>query len=155
MNATENRRGARAGVLSPIFLIVAVAWAQSDVIKPRASSAEYPAQARAHGVSIGAAVAAPYRDLIVIEVAVYPPPTGSVNVTLNDFALRLNNGELVIKPAAPPDVARGTMLDKGQITQPTAGYLYFSVPIPKDRRSSAELQYFGATKILRIPLPDV
>jgi hypothetical protein len=155
MSTTENRWGARGGVPLLVFVIVALAVAQTGVPKPRASSAQYPAHAAANGVSIGATVAAPYGDLVVIEVSVYPPPTVPMTVSPDDFALRINDGELVIKPSEPPGLPRDRKLAKARITQPTAGYLYFSVPIPKEKRASAELEYYGAPKILRITLPAI
>lgn len=83
---------------------------------PRSSAAQYPVHAQENGVSLGAKllsreearktfVSDVNRCCIVVEIAFYPDQATSLNVSLNDFALRSKNAASAIKPSSPKVVA--------------------------------------------------
>jgi hypothetical protein len=83
---------------------------------PRPSAAQYPLHAEGDGVHLGAKllsreearktfVSDVNRCCIVVEIALYPNQGTSLNISLNDFALRQKNAESAIKPSSPGIVA--------------------------------------------------
>ncbi|HEX7284557.1 MAG TPA: hypothetical protein VF532_00145 [Candidatus Angelobacter sp.] len=83
---------------------------------PMSSAEKYAAHAEQQGDSIGATLLTPSqtkkvfstdldRCCKVIEVALYPKKDGMLEVSLNDFALRIVGQEIATKPSSPELVA--------------------------------------------------
>ena len=99
-----------------ILLFVSAALAGPKGTVPRPSATEYPLHAEGNGVHLGAKllsreearkafVSNVNRCCIVVEIALYPNQATSLNVSLNDFALRQKNAESATKPSNPKVVA--------------------------------------------------
>lgn len=99
-----------------VLLFVSAAMAGPKGTVPRSSAAQYPVHAQENGVSLGAKllsreearktfVSDVNRCCIVVEIAFYPDQATSLNVSLNDFALRSKNAASAIKPSSPKVVA--------------------------------------------------
>jgi len=99
-----------------VLLFVSAALAGPNGTVPRPSATQYPLHAQANGVSLGAKLLSREearktfasdvnRCCIVVEVALYPDRASSLNISLNDFALRQKNAESAIKPSIPKVVA--------------------------------------------------
>ncbi len=83
---------------------------ESRGLPPRASPAEYPVQAKAGNVTIGAefmehAVPTPdgaysSEEYVVVEVGMYGPPQSRVTLNASDFSLRIN-GKKTPSPSQP------------------------------------------------------
>ena len=97
-----------------LFVSAAIAGPRGTV--PRPSAAQYPLHVQENGVSLGAKlltreearkafVSDVNRCCIVLEIALYPSQASSLNVSLNDFALRLKNAASATKPSSPKIVA--------------------------------------------------
>jgi hypothetical protein len=97
-----------------LFASAVVAGPKGTV--PRPSAAQYPLHAEGDGVHLGAKllsreearktfVSDVNRCCIVVEIALYPNQGTSLNISLNDFALRQKNAESAIKPSSPGIVA--------------------------------------------------
>jgi hypothetical protein len=101
-----------------VLLICATAVA-SDAPRgtvPRASADKYAAHAEQNGINVGATMltikqtrvafsAELNRCCIVVEVALYPQKDGLVEVSVNDFALRVTGDESAVKPSSAELVA--------------------------------------------------
>ena len=84
-------------------------------IRPRPSPSDYPAQDQKDGVAIGASVLPPGQvknsfstDLtryVVVEVSVYPQNGKPLDLSAQDFALRIGSDAEIIRPADPRAVA--------------------------------------------------
>lgn len=79
---------------------------------PRANASLYPAHAERDGASAGAVLltadqvkrnfaADLARCCLVLEVALYPAKDGRLDVSLNDFTLRVGGTDVAIKPSSP------------------------------------------------------
>jgi hypothetical protein len=99
-----------------VLLFVSAALAGPSGTVPRSSAAQYPVHAQEDGVSLGAKllnreearktfVSDVNRCCIVVEIALYPDHASSLNVSLNDFALRRKNAESAVKPSSARVVA--------------------------------------------------
>ncbi len=102
---------------SAVMMLAAAAVLAGDLpesgIRPRPSASDYPVQEQAAGMTLGAAVVPPsevrslfstnLKDYIVVEVSVYPGQR--VEISPQDFALRLGAGADTIRPANPAAVA--------------------------------------------------
>ncbi len=101
-----------------VGLIGATAFA-SDAPRgtvPRAAADKYGAHAEENGFAIGASLLSASevrkafgtdvdRCCVVVEVALYPQKDGLVQVTLNDFALRIAGKDIATKPSGADVVA--------------------------------------------------
>lgn len=78
---------------------------------PRSAASRYPAHATRDGVAVGAALLVPEqvkrafasdlnRCCVVVEVAVYPEQGKPLDVTLDDFTLRIAGTEVAAKPSS-------------------------------------------------------
>jgi len=96
-------------------LLVTLAVADDQGVRPRPSSADYPVSRPAPSATIGAVLvpsdqvkkilpAEISKKYIVVEVAVYPQAGSSVEVAALDFALKFGSGEIRY-PSTPRDVA--------------------------------------------------
>jgi hypothetical protein len=99
-----------------VLLFVSTALAGPRGTVPRSSADQYPLHAQDSGVSLGAKllsraearktfVSDVNRCCIVLEIALYPAQAGSLNVSLNDFALRSRNAASATKPSSAKIVA--------------------------------------------------
>lgn len=97
-----------------VGLFCALAWGQSGT-SPKASAGDYPVQAKAGEVALGAeylvhsisssqqTFVAP--DFLVFEVAVFPPKGQSVEISTGQFRLRINGKKQVLYAQSPGFVA--------------------------------------------------
>jgi hypothetical protein len=93
------------------------AKADSQGIRPRDNSTDYPAHQAGKGVTIAAAVIAPDQvaklfasDLnrggyVVVEVAVYPEAGAEIEVLSRDFLLRIGSDPTNVRPASAQAIA--------------------------------------------------
>lgn len=83
---------------------------------PRSAADSYPAHVVHDGVSVGAVLLTADqarkafasdldRCCLVVEVAVYPQKGSPVNVSWNDFALRISSTDIASKPSSPEVLA--------------------------------------------------
>jgi hypothetical protein len=124
-------------------------------IRPRESSADYPASQKVSGVTLAAAVIPPDQvkklfatDLnaggyIVIEVAIYPEADAEIDVSSGDFLLRADSNPAIVRNASagaiaaalqrkstPPEIRRKSDIS----VYPTATIGYESGTDPYGRR---------------------
>ena len=99
-----------------ILLFVSAAAAGPKGTVPRPSAAQYPLHVDGNGVHMGAKllsreearktfVSNVNRCCLVLEIALYPDQANSLNVSLNDFALRYKSAASATKPSSPKVVA--------------------------------------------------
>jgi hypothetical protein len=158
-----------------IGLIICATALASDALKgtaPRSSADKYNAHAEQNGVTIGATLltaaqvrkaffADVNRCCLVVEVALYPPASGT-EISLDDFTLRVIGQELAAKPSTAKTAALHSSQDRdrvrpmliaameqelsekslpsGHATAPVSGYLYFSLS-SKVKKAKYELEY--------------
>ncbi|MBZ5729101.1 MAG: hypothetical protein LAP87_29510 [Acidobacteriia bacterium] len=118
----------------PLALVLLASWsfAADSGIPPRADSSAYPAHQTIGGVTIAAAVVPQDRvkdlfqeDLdragyVVIEVALYPEPGRGVDVSPDDFRLRMGADPSTVRPVTPQTLASAVRHGKtpGNTPQP-------------------------------------
>jgi hypothetical protein len=79
--------------------------------EPRPAAASYSAHAESHGFTVGASVLTAdqarhifvsdvNRCCLVVEVAFYPPKDVPLNISLNDFALKIKGSDVAVKPSS-------------------------------------------------------
>jgi hypothetical protein len=84
--------------------------------EPRLTAANYPAHAEINGIAVGASlltvdqarrafVSDVNRCCLVVEVAFYPPKDAPLNLSLNDFVLRIKDADVAAKPSSAKVVA--------------------------------------------------
>lgn len=99
-----------------VLLFVSAALAGPKGTVPRSSADQYPLHAQENSVSLGAKllkrdearktfVSDVNRCCIVMEIGLYPAQASSLNVSLDDFALRAKNATSATKPSSPKIVA--------------------------------------------------
>lgn len=104
-----------SGVVAALLLAVAGASQVREGTRARADGADYPAHAERDGIAIGAAILSPdqvrntfatdlNRGYLVVEVALYPNSSSSVDVARSDFALRIA-GTQTARAANPRAIA--------------------------------------------------
>lgn len=206
---------------------------------PRASAENYPAHTMRDGTAIGAILLTNEqarkafasnmdRCCVAVEVAFYPQKGNPVNISMDDFVLRVGGSDLATKPSTPEVLAaklqkkaaptssghdvvvsptagvgyesggydpvtgtrrpggvitssgvgvgiggsqppapgstdrdRRTMelelsekaLPEGAASMPVSGYLYFSLPSKKDKKSSHQLEYMLNGEKVALQLP--
>src|SRR5579884_3899390 len=115
-------------VLTAAAGVLAVA---GDGIRPRASSAEYPAHTTAGGVAIGAVFIPPdqvrklfatdlnHAGYAVIEVAIYPEAGREAKVAQSDFMLRAGSEGAAVRAASGETIA-GVIADRNAPKPPKA-----------------------------------
>jgi hypothetical protein len=107
--------GMRALALVAAF--AAMLLAGSPGIRPRAAVTDYPAHQATASVTVGAAVI-PRADVkkifatdlnsggyVVVEVGVFPPPVGDVDLSPGDFTLLTDAGRIAVRPVDADTVA--------------------------------------------------
>jgi hypothetical protein len=142
-----------------IWLAVGLACAASLVAGgpkgtvPRSAAYRYPAHTESNGVGIGAALLTPdqvrhtfasdvNRCCRVVEVALYPPKDKPVEVSPDDFSLRVTGTDLAAKPSSAKLLAamlqKKTRSQRDVTVSPTFGVGYESGarydPITGERR---------------------
>ena len=113
-------------------------WAQrpGDGLKPRPNAIDYAGHSEDKGVKIGAEVVSPdnVRNLfstdlssyVVVEVAVWPAGSKSLDLSAVDFALKLDSNRAPVRPVSPRTIS-GVLQRKGQsrrddiVLYPTVG----------------------------------
>ncbi len=163
----------KAGIL---LLVCAALSFGSDGIKPRPAASDYPVKDQSKNATIAAAVldadqvkslfSTDLKDYVVVEVGVYPSPGASVDVTPDDFAVRVGTSE-VVRAANPRAMAASNARKNAPARQsrrsdidvyPTAEIGYESGgydPVTGRRRSGV---YSGAGVGVGVggsPYPDV
>jgi hypothetical protein len=103
-------------LIAMLICATAVAVDTSRGTVPKAAADQYPAHTAQDGVNIGAALLGP-NDVrhafstqineccTVVEIAIYPQKNGLVEVSLNDFALRVVGQDIAAKPSSAEVVA--------------------------------------------------
>lgn len=130
-----------------IWLAVVLAWGASLAsggpkgTVPRTAASNYAGHAEQDGVSIGASRLTPEqarrtfvsdvnRCCLVVEVAFYPAKDAPVEVSLNDFVLRVNGTDIAAKPSSAKVVAgslrKNAASDHDVSVYPSAGIGYES-----------------------------
>jgi len=99
-----------------LFYSVSSALAGPKGTVPRSAAEQYPVHAQGDGFSVGAKLLS-RRDArktfvsdvnsccIAVEIAVYPNKAQPLNISLNDFVLRLKNSESAVKASSPGTAA--------------------------------------------------
>jgi hypothetical protein len=106
----------RMGLLAGLICAAAMASDTPRGTVPRATPDKYDAHAEQNGVGIGAALLTPAQAkkvfatdvdkcCMVVEVALYPQKDSLIEVSLNDFALRLVGQDFAIRPSNAEVVA--------------------------------------------------
>lgn len=157
-----------------ICVLMSLAALASDPPKgtvPRSAADKYDAHTEQNEVAIGASLLSPKqarkvfttdvnRCCVVVEVAIYPPKDNHVEVSLNDFTLRVAGQEVASKPSSAKvaalhssqdrDRLRPTLilameqelteksLPQGNTANSVSGYLYFSLAQPKNAKYQLE-----------------
>ncbi len=99
-----------------LTVMLAAAWAQTPGMRPRPDAKEYPAHDHIPGATIAAVALSPaqvktafgsdtYKGYIVMEIAVYPDPNETVNLSPKDFMLRIGESGELLRPSAPSTIA--------------------------------------------------
>ncbi len=84
--------------------------------EPKLAAANYPAHAEINGIAVGASlltadqarrafVSDVNRCCLVVEVAFYPPKDAPLNLSLNDFVLRIKDADVAAKPSSAKVIA--------------------------------------------------
>ncbi len=122
-----------------VLLFVSAALAGPKGTVPRFSADQYPSHAQENSVSLGVKllkrdearktfVSDVNRCCIVVEIALYPGQASSLNVSLDDFALRARNAASASKPSSPKIVAASIQQkaagDRDIAIYPTTGIGY-------------------------------
>jgi hypothetical protein len=103
-------------LLLPFLLTALVFAADEKGIRPRPSQDDYPAQRTQDNITVAAALLS--RDEVrntfatgltphyfVVEVAVYPGNSGSVNLDPDDFVMRVGNSRALVRPVEARTIA--------------------------------------------------
>jgi hypothetical protein len=122
----------------PILMTVA-ALCPAQGLKPRPQPSGYPVQQSAEGAILGAALLSPgtvartfasdlNRGYVVVEIAVYPKPGGSFEVSAQDFLLRVAGTTVTARAVRPKAVAavlqKTAPADRDIDVYPTTGVGY-------------------------------
>ena len=109
--------------------------------EPRLAAIRYPAHAEINGVAIGASlltrdqvrrsfVSDVNRCCLVVEVAFYPVKDHPLNVSLNDFVLRIKDSDVTTKPSSAKVIAfslqKKARSDRDVTVSPSYGVTYQS-----------------------------
>jgi hypothetical protein len=109
--------------------------------EPLPAAARYPAHAEINGIAVGASlltsdqarrafVSDVNRCCLVVEVAFYPPKDAPLNLSLNDFVLRLKDTDVATKPSSAKVIAASLQKkagsDRDVTVSPSYGVTYQS-----------------------------
>jgi hypothetical protein len=105
-----------------VLTFVSAALAGPKGTVPRSSATQYPVHTQRDGISVGAKLLSREEArktfvsdvnscCTVIEIAVYPEKGKPLNLSLNDFVLRLKNTETATKASTPKVVAASIQKD--------------------------------------------
>lgn len=109
--------------------------------EPRAAATGYPAHTEVNGIAVGAALLSAdearrkfasnvNRCCLVVEVAFYPPKDKPLNVSLNDFVLRIKDTDVAAKPSSAKVIAGSLQKkakdDRDVTVSPSYGVTYQS-----------------------------
>jgi hypothetical protein len=123
---------ARVGWLACVIGLVLMAAAAPKGTVPRSSAEKYALHGSHNGVGIGIValsadqvrkefVSDVNRCCVVVEVAMYPQKDKALDVSLNDFVLRVNGQEVATKPASAKVIA-STLQKKARATRDVTVY---------------------------------
>jgi hypothetical protein len=99
-----------------LIVMLTAAWAQTPGMRPRPDANSYPAHDHLPGATIAAVALSPaqvrtafgsdtYKGYIVLEVAVFPDPNESVNLSPKDFMLKIGEVGELLRPSSPSTIA--------------------------------------------------
>jgi hypothetical protein len=122
-----------------IFCSLAV-LAETRGLRPRGGVADYRAHDQQDGIAVAADVmdseevrhafaSAIYNGYVVVEVAVYPEPGKSVDLSAMDFALRVSGHPSPIRPSSARTIASVLQRKAGRPPNPSDVTLYPSVGV--------------------------
>jgi hypothetical protein len=103
-----------------LLVLLLSSWSLADShrgLKPRAKPSDYPVVQRQNNVTIAAEQLSKRqvhnsfasdlnRGFVVVEVGLFPQPDASIQVSPDQFVLRVAGSNSVIRPAAPETIAR-------------------------------------------------
>ena len=130
--------------LCAAMILASVTFLMADRPKgtePQSAAARYPAHAEIDGIAVGAALLTAdqarrnfasdvNRCCLVVEVAVYPPKDKPLNVSLNDFVLRIKDTDIAEKPSSAKVIAgslqKKARADRDVTVSPGYGVTYQS-----------------------------
>jgi hypothetical protein len=130
--------------LSVAIVLVSVTFLLAEEPKgtePRLAAIRYPAHAEINGIAIGASlltrdevrrsfVSDVNRCCLVVEVAFYPVKDHPLNVSLNDFVLRIKDSDVTAKPSSAKVIAfslqKKARSDRDVTVSPSYGVSYQS-----------------------------
>jgi hypothetical protein len=127
--------------LLALLLLATAAFAGPKGTVPRSEARVYPLHGESGDIGVGAKlltreearktfVSDVNRCCLVFEIAVYPEPGKSVDVSLDSFALRRKSGDTAVKPSTAKVVAasiqKGAEGDRDITISPTTGVGYSS-----------------------------
>jgi hypothetical protein len=130
--------------LCAAMILMAVTFLLAEEPKgtePRLAAIRYPAHAEINGVAIGASlltrdqvrrsfVSDLNRCCLVVEVAFYPVKDRPLNVSLNDFVLRIKDSDVIAQPSPAKVIAvslqRKARSDRDVTVSPSYGVTYQS-----------------------------
>lgn len=113
---------------------------------PRSAADRYPSHAEQNGIAIGVTLLTPdqarhafasdvNRCCLVVEVALYPPKDVPLDISLNDFVLRVTGTDVATKPSGAKVLAaklqkkNASPHDRDVTVSPTVGVGYESGPV--------------------------
>jgi hypothetical protein len=109
--------------------------------EPRLAATGYGAHTEINGIAVGASLLTPdqarrnfasdvNRCCLVVEIAFYPPKDKPVNVSLNDFVLRIKDTDVAAKPSSAKVIAgslqKKARSDRDVTVSPAYGVTYQS-----------------------------
>jgi hypothetical protein len=109
--------------------------------EPRLAASGYPAHVEVNGIAVGAVLLTAdearrnfasdiNRCCLVVEVAFYPPKDKPLNVSLNDFVLRIKDTDVAEKPSSAKVIAgslqKKARADRDVTVSPSYGVTYQS-----------------------------
>jgi hypothetical protein len=103
--------------------------------EPLPAAARYAAHAEINGIAVGATLLTPdqarrafvsdvNRCCVVVEVAFYPPKDAPLNLSLNDFVLRIKDTDVATKPSSAKVLAAGLQKKAGSDRDVTVSPYY-------------------------------
>jgi hypothetical protein len=141
--------------------------------EPKLTAANYPAHAEINGIAVGASlltadqarrafVSDVNRCCLVVEVAFYPPKDAPLNLSLNDFVLRIKDADVAEKPSSAKVIAASLQKkagsDRDVTVSPSYGIGYQSGrsydPVTGTTQGSGVTQSTGVLVGVGRPVPN-
>ncbi len=157
-------------ILASVTFVVAQ---EPNGTEPRRAAARYPAHSEVDGVAVGASLLTAHqarrtfvsdvnRCCLVIEVAFYPPKGTPLNISLNDFVLRIKDTDVAAKPSSAKVIAASLQKkagsDRDVTVSPSYGVAYQAGriydPVTRTTQGSGVTQTTGVDVGIGNPGPN-